>query len=174
MFPTPYELTKLDIAAIRHADYLHVVYDAPKNLNGDTCRVRATKRREPTERDPFAHDVDHYIAAPVIVYQNWKTDISAARCSSLVYLYPDQITHAGSVLRTLRAGDAIAFRFWPDALPNGNVKGAGLHADVLYLLVYRNCKQVAEYKLDVSVCEDNTARMCRNIYPRKETAEMAQ
>src|SRR4051794_13779249 len=56
MSETTYALTALDIAALRKCD--DIVCQHGKE-NGST--VRAIKRREKTEKDPFADDVCHVI-----------------------------------------------------------------------------------------------------------------
>jgi hypothetical protein len=67
------------------------------------------------------------------------------------------------ILKSLRAGDEIAFLFWPDAHSNGYVAAAGLHADLLQLSVYRKGKRIATWNVTTSLCADNSARMCRGV-----------
>lgn len=174
-----YKLSKLDVAALRKMDSLSVYRDVAKNES----RVTATK--EPTyqerERDPFVQSVNYAIGAPVNIrasdYSLWREDAKNeatknARAFALVHVYREQVTHAGSVLKLLRVGDEIGFEFRADSHANGYVARARLHADTLALLLFREGKLVAEFELDASTCEDNTARMVKNVpaskYWRKE------
>ena len=158
-------LTKMDVAALRKADTL-VVHLSKEHANG---LVRAIKRVERDERNPFAQDVEHIItAASVSLYHSNASDLIAnggVRCTGHVSFYHSQNTPASTIIHTLREGDEITFRFYPDAHTNGYVFDAGLHADVLYLDVRRNGKRLS-WKLDISICQNNTARMCYGVpYP---------
>lgn len=90
----PYTLTKMDVAALRHADYLFV------RLERDTPTVRITKRVEKTEKNPFAQDIDYYIDAAVRLAYLYRQETKDARCNALVYLYHNQATPASSVVHT--------------------------------------------------------------------------
>jgi hypothetical protein len=154
-------LSKLDIAALRKADDLcvHLSQRCPKGL------VRAIKRKPmlTQERDPFATDIEHIIDAPVTLdgFCNQKLiENGTVKCFGSVGLYHSQHTPASSAIKTLRAGDEIEFAFEPDGHTNGYVAAAGLHGDVLKLIVRRKGKRVATWKLESSMCPRNSARMC--------------
>lgn len=173
-----YTLTKLDIAAIRKADDLVVVLAEGKPA------VTLTKKKRLNDPDPYAQDTRYSLDAPVTL-DGWhrREETATARCFSYVTIFHNQHTHTSSVLNTLRVGDQISFRFWPDAHSNTNMARARLHGDVLYLDVYRNGHRHAEFEIDHTNCPDNSARMCRGVKntesweieagirpPREETA----
>jgi hypothetical protein len=162
-------LTKTDIAALRKANDLtvHLSSKTPQGL------VRAIKRKRTSEQDPFAQDVEHIVTAKVELHDfrgQEQLKNGSAQFFAMCGIYHGQVTHVSSVIKTLRAGDEITFRFWPDAHTNGYVAMSSLHADVLYLDVRRNGKRVASWELDVSICPSNSARMCRGI-PNSEHYE---
>ncbi len=173
MTTEPYTLTKIDIAALRQANRLivHFNQDIPERTG-----VRLIKENRPTERDPFAQDIEHHLPAPVTVHnrQSWSNDLPerGVRAFGHIYLYPpmrnsgDMLYCNDTIISLLRAGDRIRFRFDADGGNCGFIVGANLHADALYLIVERGDadkpKRLA-FVLDHSVCLDNSARMVRGI-----------
>jgi hypothetical protein len=147
-----YELTKIDIAALRQCDFVHVT------LIDGVAKVRAVKRIEQSESQPFACDKEHAIAAEVTnndIARLWK-------CSELVRVYRDNQDHASAVFAMLRAGDKVRFHFYPDAHTNQYLRDAGLHGDALKLIVERGAKKFW-FELSSSHCPDNTARVCQSV-----------
>lgn len=65
-----------------------------------------------------------------------------------------------TVASLLKVGDNLRLEFRTDDGTNGYAKTAGLHVDELYLRVERAGKRLY-FLLDVSVCQNNSARMCR-------------
>jgi hypothetical protein len=162
-------LTKLDIAAIRHADDMCVHL----NARHPTGLVRLIQRRRITERDPFAQDKEHVLTATVELHGfRGKKELEAghAECFAMAGFYHNQYTSASLAMKSLRVGDEVTFAFWPDAHTNGYVAAARLHADVLYMHVRRNGKTIARWQIESSVCPSNSARMCKGI-PNSETYE---
>ncbi len=157
-YVAPYELTKLDIAAIKQATYLVIANDRTK---GEGPLVQAVKEYEKTEATPFPQSVYHTMPVPVSVQYQYKMPEAKYACVTSTHFY--ELDHASSVLATLRTGDAIAFLFYPDAHTNGYLEDAGLHGDILYLNVFRKGKQCARFELAHSNCRDNSARMCRLV-----------
>lgn len=161
------QLTKLDIAALRHADDLtvHLSAKTPDGL------VRLIQRKRPDERNPFAQDVEHLLSVEVsMATHRGQEALKAgnAQCFAMVGLYRSQNTPAWCALRTLRADDEIEFQFHPDYHTNGYVAMAGLHADSLVLTVRRDGKTIAHWEIATSICPVNSARMCRGV-PNSET-----
>lgn len=159
-----HELTKADVAALRQCDTVSVHYSAiDPSVTGIVC----TKRLERKETEPFA-DTERRVtigagAPPVGVAYCYDRDFTRARCFALVYNYPSQHDQTSSVIATLRAGDSVAFEFYPDAGSNGYCAEAGLHIDRLYLRVRRNGKDHASWCLTSGCSLDNSSRMCRDI-----------
>src|ERR1700693_5470600 len=110
----PHILSKMDISALRKATHLSVHY-----LAADDTKVRAIKENRPSEKEPFAQDIEYVMPIPVTIQYSYGRDSSRAICHELLWLYPEQHCHASSVLATLKAGDGIAFVFYPDAHTNG-------------------------------------------------------
>jgi hypothetical protein len=159
-------LTKTDVAAFRKGDLVSV-HLSDRHPNGV---VRVVKNADRNNGNPFPQDAEHVVDAATVTVDGYghrgAIESGSARCFGLVYLYHGQSTHASSVVKTLREGDEISFRFYPDGLSNQYVKDAGLHADVLYLDVRRNGKRAFEWKLVSSICPENTARMCQGFARR--------
>lgn len=63
--------------------------------------------------------------------------------------------------QTLRAGDRVYLKWDPDAKTNENLRSVKMHADALFVQITRG-KKTFEYLAAVSVCPDNSARMCRS------------
>src|SRR5215510_11663806 len=87
-----YTLTKMDVAALRAADTLcvHLTKDRPG-------LVRAIKRANVTERNPFAQDAEHIIPAEVGFVQYGTAhkalvESGTARCNGHVDFYHSQGT----------------------------------------------------------------------------------
>jgi hypothetical protein len=156
----PYELTKIDIAALRHADHIVAWLDC----NGVVGSLfEAVKRAEKTEKNPFATDIRHEIPAPVRTVFDYRDENATWSCVESVTFYRSQACQASSALATLRAGDAIALQFYPDSHTTQALKEHGFHGDAWNLLVYRKDKLVATFELRSSICQDNSARMCKRI-----------
>ncbi len=160
-------LTKTDITAIRKADDICVHLSA-RNPQG---LVRLIKRK-PYHAKPFETDQEYVLDAPVTMetsHGQMALDSGTADCFAMAGIYHGQGAHVSSILKTLRVGDEVTFSFYPDAHTNGYVAKAGLHADVLYLKVYRKGKRHT-FEVEHSISEPNSARMCRGV-PNGESYE---
>jgi hypothetical protein len=154
-------LTKDDVHAIRHADdiCIHLSAKQPEGL------VRLIKRK-PYGAKPFETDQEHVLPAKVRFETSLGKDAldkGTAECFAMSGIYHNQNGTVSNILRTLRIGDELHFSFWPDAHSNDYVARAGLHADVVFLRVYRGGKRIANWEFEQSICPDNTARMCRGV-----------
>lgn len=149
-----YALTKIDIAAMRKCDRLIVRRDPD-------AMVYAIKAGAKSAKTPFAQELRHDIAAPVVFAYRWNMDVEGCSAFEVLWCFPSQTTPLGSTLATLRAGDEIRFVFDADGHGTEALKEAGFHADVLQLQVRRNGKAHAEWDLAVSVCQGNSARMIK-------------
>lgn len=156
----PYELTKIDIAALRHADHIVAWLDC----NGVVgSKFEAVKRAEKTEKNPFATDVRHEIAAPVRCHHDYRDENATWSCVESVSLFPSQACQASSALATLRVGDAIALEFYPDSDTTQALREHGFHGDVFNLHIHRKGKLVATFELGSCTSQDNSVRMCKRI-----------
>lgn len=163
----PYELTKLDIAAMRAATYMV----ASHNVNGDGApRIEFAKEFAKSDKNPYATTEYHLIEAPIRVPYNYKQPDAQYRCLTSVRFYASQACQASSALATLRAGDAVAFQFYPDSHTNQYLEEKELHGDALNMLVFRKGKHVATFELQTSVTPDNSARMCRVVAKQYQLA----
>ena len=159
-----YELTKLDIAALRACDYLVVEFDARDKCN----HVYATKTATPSERDPFAQDARHFMQAPVSVRVYRSEDTSHANARAHMRVYRGFPCDVRSVLGTLRAGDSIAFEFCAGAHSTDAILDAGFHGDILRVRVRR--KGSTDYQNDDQFTIDSRVgetghRMVRGLIP---------
>lgn len=157
-------LTKNDIKAFRTADDLVVHLGGRVGNDGE---VRLIKRKSRFNPKPFETDQEYRL-------ENCKVRLETAQgmkalhegratCFAMVGLYHSQRIPASNIIKTLKEADEITFSFWPDAHSNDYVRKAGLHADVLYLHVRRPDGKSYSWELDVSVCPDNSARMCKGV-----------
>lgn len=162
-------LTKDDIHAIRHADSVcvHLNTRNPKGL------IRLIKRK-PYNAKPFETDQEHVLPATAAMDNAWKhqelVESGAIQCFAMAWIFHSQQCHVSSVLKTLRVGDELRFRFYPDAHTTQYGEELGLHGDVLYLDVYRDGKPHARWELESSMCPDNSARMCRGVPAKRQAA----
>jgi hypothetical protein len=159
-YVAPYELSKIDIAAIKQADFFTVWLDC----NGVSGGLVEFVKRAPEKsvKHPYPTDLRHSLEAPIRVAYDYRYPERSWACVESVTLYwssKDDMVCA--IMRTLRAGDAIAFEFYPDCHSNQYVTDAGLHADALRMLVYRDSSRVACWEVAQSICPDNSARMCK-------------
>lgn len=157
-------LTKDDIHAIRHADTLVIHLGHPSV--GEKGLVRLIKKKRMFNAKPFEQDQEYVLDNAKVVMETSRgqaaLESGQAKCFGYVTIYHSQRTPASSILKTLKVGDLITFSFYPDAHSNDYVRKAGLHADALYLHVVRNGKRQS-WELDVSICPNNTARMCYGV-----------
>lgn len=157
-------LTKMDIAAIRQCDHL-VVRSDPK------AAVYATKRIKKQANNPFGSDEAVYsLAIPVRIAAGWRHDATNATAFEMIWNFPTQVTHTGSVFATLKVGDGVAFVFAADDHSTEAMRDAGFHGDVLRLVVRRAGKQVAEWDLVTRCCSNNSSRMIKGTVERAPVA----
>lgn len=137
-------LTREDVSYLRRADDLFARHDGDGNdyQSAGGNMIGAVKRAP--YGDQFAHDVT--VLIPVG---------GNGRQGNFTSLY-----NVESVIRDLRAGDEISFYWYPDAGTNQYARDARLHVDYLYLDVTRG-KRTRRHLAAVSVCPDNSARMCK-------------
>jgi hypothetical protein len=165
-----YQLTAIDIAAMRKCDRVVIVFNESQNNLRRTCVV-LTKEARRSERDTFAQEIDHALEECPVRIENhgiFAGELAAANVTAfaLLYTYHNQRDHEASVLRTLRAGDVIAFRFYADCHTNGYIAAAGLHGDALFLDVERGegkARRSFTFEMHSSVCPNNSARMVRGL-----------
>lgn len=132
-------LTKEDVSYLRRADDVYAI-----NMEGQNF-LRVIKRG--TYGDAFSEDK--------------RVDIPLGRGNGRHGWF----THAGGFpWRTLRVGDQVSLYWYPDANTNELLREVGLHADALFVDVQRG-KQMNRYLVEVGVCADNSARMCRTDAP---------
>lgn len=159
-----YELTKIDVAAMRQCDALTV------NYARDGGTVCATKEVAKTERQPFAQDVSHYIDAPVSIRTYRGEDISHVRAYGHVRQYHGQRCDARSIIATLRPGDRIAFEFCAGGHSTDAMLAADVHGDFLRIIIRR--KGQTDYMRDdqftlTSRVGQSGHRMVMGLIPRE-------
>lgn len=163
-----YELTKMDVAAIRACDSLTVRYSST-----DGATVWVEKEIPKTPANPFAQNATHALDAPVSVYVYRGEDTSQWRAYGHTRIYRGQRCEARSALATLRVGDRISFEFAAGAHSTDAILAAGFYGDVLRLIVRR--KGQTDYQLDdqfTITSRVGTAchRMVMGLIPRPERA----
>jgi hypothetical protein len=155
-------LTKNDISAIRNANDIcvHLGKHNPSGL------VRLIKRKAYNAK-PFETDQEHVLEGVKVTAETGSAQTAlengAAEFFAMAGIYHDQGTPVSNILKSLRVGDELTFSFYPDGHSNGYVAASGLHADILYLYVYREGKRRTTWELAHSICPSNSARMCRGV-----------
>lgn len=155
-------LTKLDVAALRKADAICFDHNVRASASEDAPRgnfIRAIKRAEPSERDPYATDVTHQIAVASGVRSyadddHGRTFVAFHMIHSALYS-PTWQTITG----LLRSGDELTLA-WVRKNSNGYLDDAGLVRDELRLHVQRGTRELV-FKVGESVTKDNSARLVR-------------
>lgn len=174
-------LTRDDITALRTADSVYLTHGKAGREEGSPpgliVALAERKRRVPR---PFA---------PTTGYADWVTGEYTVATDSRIHAYIDggsrtrHYSYAFAMLsalrlhsrwatavRGLRVGDVLTLDWSVDGFANEYLQRATtpsggdavpLHCDSVSLLVTRNGKRVGDYLLTVSICPDNTARMCR-------------
>lgn len=149
-------LTKLDVSALRKADA--ICFDHNVKAHNGASQIRAIKRREPTEADPYATDITHRINVESKV---WSYQDDDHNLDSSVYTAFDMFHHPRdhwlTVAAFVRPGDVLKLQ-WIRGNSTPRLRDAGLVRDELYLTVVRGDKQ-SKFMLDVQVGKDNSARM---------------
>jgi hypothetical protein len=150
-------IDKLDLAALRKADA--ICFDHYTRDGIDVRAIRAIKRNEPSERDPYAQDITHTVSvgSAVRAYESGGTS-KTWTCFEMIHT-PQYHDAWQTIVSLLRVGDELTL-FWEADNNSGYVNEAGLHHDQLSLVVQRGSKRMT-FKVRSSVCPDNTARMCR-------------
>lgn len=160
------KLTPLDIAAMRAADRLVVIFN-PSNERMRSTGVRLVKEARKSEKTPFPQEQEHTLDCQVSIRGQYDAaGMNRLGAFAMIGLYHNQSTPESSILRHLRAGDEIAFEFHPDMHTNGYVAAAGLHADVLLLMVDRgegkNRKRFT-FEIDSQISPNHESRMIRGL-----------
>lgn len=157
-------LTKFDIAALRKADRV-VFAHWPKD---GASHIRAIKDNRPTEKDPFARDVEITIACGFRLtdYSEGNAQITydASQKGAFTAFEMIHCSHLSDTWQTiaelLREGDTLTLEWQRDARRCGHLTDAALHGDALDLRVERKNARLT-FHVDTSISADNTARMVR-------------
>jgi hypothetical protein len=162
-------LSKDDIKAIRQADYIVPFYSPDKYQHPDLdWGIRVGKRFEvdrvwndgTTHPSSDAHT--RTIAADpqhCYVESHGRQRDEVKSCVAVCNIY-DFVVYPMCALKLLRVGDELGIKFVADN-NNGYLKKADLHLDEVWLRIVRKGKVVAEYPLESTVCENNSARIVR-------------
>ena len=152
----PYVLLPPLVRALRKCDRLAVVLSVARDY----------QRVSIVNDGPNGTEIDIDLPAPITVEGYYRDLPAGATAFALVYNYHRQHSHVSSVLGTLKAGDAIKFHFYPDALSTIALRDSGFHGDALYVHVYRNGSVYARFELAHVVSSVESVRMCRGFPDR--------
>ena len=153
----PYVLLPPLVRALRKCDRLAVTLNVARGYQRVSILNDGPEGTE---------DIDIDLPAPITVEGYYRGLPAGATAFALVYNYYRQHSHVSSVLRTLKAGDAIKFHFYPDALSTIALRDSGFHGDALYVHVYRNGSVYARFELAHVVSSVESVRMCRGFPDR--------
>ena len=128
------------------------------------CRPARTKVTVKNEDDPKFEtrswsDVEAYSN-----YYNGFANVerfAEGSCSHVLFHYPSQVTHLGSIFQILKSGDEIYFTWGIGGGTSELLEAHDMVGDSLFLRVRRG-KKCLEFRLESVTCEANsTARMIR-------------
>ena len=157
-----YTLTKEDIRFLAKADAIVVHMGAPfRNGEGHTdwhSEVRFIQR----DRGNCLSETIRELPIPVGSEYRKGTGRFFGHVSLYHFRYDKE--GASAVVALLKAGDRIAFRFYPDAGTNQYLQRIDIHSDRLYLDITRKhgkSERRLRFVVEESTCPDNSARMCQ-------------
>lgn len=150
-------LTSVDIAALRKADSILFHH---KDDDGKIAAVK--EAREASARNPFPTESRHVIPVESSVRRFTRGEGNAytAFCMISSAQYSPAWT---TIAALLRAGDVLSLA-WYRGNNSPVITDAGLVRDELRLCVKRGDKQRFVFIVEVSVGQDNTARMTQRAH----------
>lgn len=166
------KLTKLDIAALRKCS--RIVF----RHNDGVSSVTAVKENRPSEKDPFARDIDHGIGAAWQLedYAEGQDQMTyearrdgAFTAFEVVYRYNSRAP-IDTIISMLRPDDVIRLDWKRGGRRCGLLVEAGLHGDALDLTILRGvlpnggARQALYFHLTTQISEDTAARMIMAPY----------
>jgi hypothetical protein len=154
-------LDAVQLAALRKCDDVCFFHREGKSY------IRAIKRYRPSERDPFAGDVEVVIDCATRWHDYAKDRGISFKVPSfdgfeMVGNYDDSCWRTTAIM--LRKGDVLTLD-WSKDCQSPVVADGGLHVDYVRLMVQRG-KDRLWFHIDHAVTPDNSARMIKNVrYP---------
>lgn len=156
---TPITLTPALLKAFRSCRAIVV----SSKLN-EYCRPARTKVTVKNEDDPKFETRSWSDAEAYSNYYSGFANVerfAEGTCSHVLFHYPSQSTHLGSILQILKTGDDIYFSWDIGGGTSELLRDNDLVSDALLLGVRRGKKRL-EFRLESVTCEANsTARMIR-------------
>jgi len=147
---TTQAITKLDISAMKKADYICFRYNARNKLSQIDC-VKEIKD------EPFGYS-KHY-SIDVCIISNGSIGNGITGYASISYS-SDNLKWQ-TIVSQIRIGDTIKLHWYRNAGESNLLKEHGIVCDYLYLRVYRG-KKIFEYFIDAcNSTADSSARMIR-------------
>ncbi len=149
-------ISAIDLKAIRNADRVSF------HWHGNGYHIHAHKERENT-RDGYEQTIRILVNGSVSQWSDgqWgKTDNNIAAAFAWLPT-PSQSLNWKTTIAAIKPGDVLTLRFHAGA-NSQNLTDAGLYRDFLDLEAQRGDKTFS-WRIDESVCPDNSARMCRRF-----------
>ena len=147
---TTQAITKLDISAMKKADYICFRYNARNKLSQIDC-VKEIKD------EPFGYSKHYSIDVGIISNGNNVNGIIGYSSIS----YSNGNMQWQTIVSQIRIGDTIKLYWYRNAGESNLLKERGLVCDYLYLRVYRG-EKIFEYFIDAcNSTADSSARMIR-------------
>ena len=156
---TPITLTPVLLKALRSCLVIVVSSQLDEYCRPISTRVVISNEEYPKFVPLSWDDVEAYSH-----YYNGFDNVkrfAGGKCSHVMFHYPSQVTHLGSVLQILKTGDEIYFSWGIGGGTSELLRDNDLVSDALLLGVRRGKKRL-EFRLESVTCEANsTARMIR-------------
>lgn len=156
---TPITLTPAIIKALRSCRTIVV----SSHLN-EYCRPTGARVVVKNDEDPKFVPLSWEDVEAYSEYYNGFDNVKRferGRCSHVMFLYPEQVTHLGSIFQILKSGDEIYFTWGIGGGTSELLEANDMVGDSILLGVRRGKKRL-QFRLESITCEANsTARMIR-------------
>ena len=163
-------LDAIQLAALRKADKVCFFHRPKPDATGETSYIDCGKRNHPNTSDPFARDETHVIIPVDCRLREYTQGADKIPFASDAWNAFEWIGYAQShdewrtIVALLRVGDKLTLHWQRGAWTTESMANASpaFYGDSLSLIVER-AKATFHFHIDMSVCENNTARMIRKV-----------
>jgi hypothetical protein len=158
----------LQLAALRKADKVCFFHRSKPDATGETSYIDCGKRHKPSPIDPFAPDETHVIIPVDFRLREYtrgddKIPFDCETWNAFEWIgYAQSHEEWRTIVSLLRVGDKLTLFWQRGAWTTESMINASpaFYGDSLSLIVDR-AKATLQFHIDMSVCENNSARMIR-------------
>ena len=163
-------LDAIQLAALRKADKVCFFHRPKPDASGETSYIDCGKKNKRSPIDPFAPDETHVIIPVDCRLREYTRGDDKIPFDSDAWNAFEWIGFAQSheewltIVSLLRVGDKLTLHWQRGAWTTESMKNASpaFYGDSVSLIVER-AKATLQFHIDMSVCENNSARMIRRV-----------